>query len=258
MESRLPHEPAQHDLVLTADGTLTLRHGTHGELYHSHAGARAEAEALYMRSSGIECRLSSGGTAIAVLDVGLGLAYNALSTINRWLAEPRPPTLNLQSLEIDVPLIEATVGGNAPWLESWDAEVRSVLQHFQCNQTDQGSEWTARLVHPSGVIGVWKIYSGDFSRRQLPGPVDKPWDFVWHDPFSPPKNPALWSTDFFSRLRRNTSLSGYLMTYSVARAVRDNLGASGWVPERITTPWRTKRHWLRARPAVGKIGAIDE
>ena len=74
-------------VVETADGSLSLVHPEHGECYHSRSGALTEARSLYIEMSGFLPRLAATAKAvIEVLDVGLGLGYNALASIDAWAA----------------------------------------------------------------------------------------------------------------------------------------------------------------------------
>src|SRR4051812_14403400 len=90
----------------TDDGSLSLVHPTHGEAYHSRLGATAEARLLYVESSGIKAAFAAQRP-VAVLDVGLGLGYNARETLQAWAQTPRPGALSLLSLEIDPDLVRA-------------------------------------------------------------------------------------------------------------------------------------------------------
>jgi tRNA 5-methylaminomethyl-2-thiouridine biosynthesis bifunctional protein len=96
------------------------------------------------------------------------------------------------------------------------------------------------------------VYIGDALSLRTLGPGRDEFagfDFVWQDPFSPQKNPTMWSAEWFARVREVSATGCTLMTYSVARAVRDALAASGWSVAKIPTSIRMKRHWLRATPS---------
>ena len=54
------------------------------------------------------------------------------------------------------------------------------------------------------------------------------YNMVFLDPFSPGKNPELWSLNFFKEIHRVMKPCGVLTTYSCARSVRDNLKEVGF------------------------------
>lgn len=231
------------ELVTTADGSLTIRHPGHSETYHSTAGADTEARELYISSSGI---LNSFGVGqpTHVLDVGLGLAYNAMATIEAWLDQALSGELILTSLEHCRELVEALRLGKAGWMLNWSPR-RAEIVAALCLEGD--GSYLAQIVHPvSGANCRWEILVGD--ARGTVKKTTRRYHYIWQDPFSPEKNPEMWGKEWFSVLATLSAPEAILMSYSVARVVRDALGSAGWAVERFKTPVREKRHWLRARP----------
>jgi tRNA U34 5-methylaminomethyl-2-thiouridine-forming methyltransferase MnmC len=237
-------------LVLTADGSWTIRHQDHGQDFHSSEGACFEAWQLYVRSSGlVEALAPLQLDHLNVLDVGMGLAYNAAATIAAWLdAGSNAPDLSMLSLEIDARLVKVLATGRAPWVAGWDPRWLSGLQNLrQVND----NRWLARMVHPlSRRICSWWVSIGDASQNDLQAALEAAAmsriDFVWQDPFTPDLNPTMWSPEWFRKVADVSSSRAVLMSYSVARPVKDALREGGWCPERFRTPGK-KRHWLRAR-----------
>ena len=229
-------------LVRTQDGSLTIRHPIHSQDFHSTEGARFEAWELYVVASGFLERLAEPGH-IAVLDVGMGLGYNACATIAAWFDGPGSAELSILSLEIESALVLAVASGKAPWMEGWGM---SWLMGPQCLQSS-GLQWEANVCHPKTNKSLrWIIELGDANRLNL-AEIRLPFDFVWQDPFTPELNPNMWSSAWFDRLLKISSPTAKLMTYRVSRVVRDALIAGGWSAERFPSAGK-KRHWLRAQP----------
>lgn len=227
--------PTPGSVVVTRDGSLTLSHEEHGECFHNQAGAETEARELNVRASGFEARLVEGP--LAVLDVGLGLGYNAVVTIEAWLAAPLRFPLHLVSLEIDADLVSQLASGAAPWQANWDPSRVALCRALR--PTAEG-RWRA-------VLGdlVWEVFVLDARTEPVPA-ASLPYGFVWQDPFSPERNPGMWDSAWFSRLCPVVAADVVLMTYSVARSVRDALAAAGWTPTRIPSRLPPKKQWLRA------------
>ncbi len=53
-------------------------------------------------------------------------------------------------------------------------------------------------------------------------------DTVFHDPFSPAKNPELWTVDFFKHIHRVIRPGGVITTYSSAQHIRMALMEAGF------------------------------
>lgn len=234
------------EVVATADGSLTVKHADADECYHSTTGALFEAETLYIHHSGLRSalRLEEDSSLIHVLDVGMGLAYNALSTIKAWQEAPNPPALSLVSLEVNAALVEAIAAATAPWQRGWSQEW---LEWGSALVQVSPFEWHATLFHPMTKSKCsWRVLIGDGAALDLQEQDVGPFHFIWQDPFSPARNPVLWTAAWFTKLKTVAAPTTLLMTYSVARIVRDNLAAAGWQPERFNTGLQ-KRQWLRAR-----------
>lgn len=233
-------------VIRTADGSLTLEHPIVGECFHSQEGALLEARELYIVASGYQEALENISE-MSVLDVGLGLGYNAFSTISAWKASSGP-RLHLYSLEIDEELVGQLITGKAPWQENWSSdwiEWSQKLSGAAAYRAGDGtySYLTTQILHPmSRQACDWTVIIGD-ARSLAKLPVD--FNFIWQDAFSPEKNPEMWSEKWFTIVAKFCSPGAVLMSYSVARSTRDALAASGFFVSKISTPTR-KRHWLKA------------
>ena len=239
------------DLLSTGDGTLTLRHPEHQESYHSKAGAGTEARHLYIEASGLRKQLTKRQP-ITILDVGLGLGYNALSTIEAWQQTRQPQSVTLLSLECDASLVDALVSSEIPWSKGWlDSWRQAAAALHRQNQTN----YSAVFNHESGAELTWHIHLApaeqiDFLELTQQLQLRQPFDYIWQDPFSPTNNPTMWSIRWFTKLCQASSSHCILMSYSVARSVKDNLTASGWTYARINAVGTAKRHWLKASPTL--------
>jgi len=281
-------------VIVTADGSRTLKHPSHGQCYHSTAGARLEADSLYVRGSGIEAAFTTESSSrnvdpsgepgpsgvlgpsgvpgpsgvlgpsgvpgpsgepgpsgvpgpsgepekangINVLDVGLGLGYNALATIDAWHRAVSPGPLHLISLEIDPDLVAAMSSGMASWQDGWPTDWLQWVHGLK--------DGVACFRHPhSRHLLTWEVVTGDAQdllRHVEVGSIH----YIWQDPFSPDLNPTMWDAGWFVKLASVAAPGAVLMSYSVARTVKDALTSASWSWERIPASG-VKRHWLKAR-----------
>jgi len=255
------------EIVETNDGSLTLRHPQHGECYHSFDGAYLEARELYILRSGF-CESIREKKVTSVLDVGLGLAYNAMASIEAWWTESESFDLVLTSLEINPDLVSTMAAIDGSWQSGWTKEwlgfcaglkeldhgssdYKKLITELNLGNTAENLQmsmstpriWQAVISHPvSGSCCVWRVMVAD--ARHLPN-LPNQLNFIWQDPFSPEKNPDMWSETWFSKLAKHCEKGAVLMSYSVARVTRDALKAAGFNSLKISTATK-KRSWLKA------------
>jgi tRNA U34 5-methylaminomethyl-2-thiouridine-forming methyltransferase MnmC len=230
------------ELVETADGSMTIRHPEHLETYHSSAGAETEAFELYVRASGYLERLAFG-LPLTILDVGLGLSYNAMTTIDAWLRCSQAGDLDIVSLEWSKDLVVALVNGSAPWATDWSLARKKIAKNLIEREPNV---FYVENMHPeTGSVCRWTVLVGDARKTILS--LSAKYNYIWQDPFSPEKNPDMWNGLWFSALKQVAADDAVIMSYSVARRVRDALSEAGWQCERFKTPVKQKKQWLRAR-----------
>lgn len=216
-------------LVETGDGSFTVHHPQFEQAFHSYDGAAKEARDLYIRATGFDTRELSQ---VCVLDVGLGLGYNAAATLELW-QERGDFDLTLVSLEFDAELLTSLSSGEAPWFEGWKPETVSLFTQWQ--KVDRGYALKKERLD-------WIILEGDAREQDL-----SPWkfDYIWQDAFSPDVNPGLWNGEWFSKVHSHCNKTAVMATYSVSRATKNALSEGGWKWERVATT-TSKRHWLLA------------
>lgn len=251
------------NLYQTKDGSYTLIHPDLNEMFHSDAGACLEAQSLYIDSSGILEDLCSGESKkIAVFDVGLGLGYNAICTVRAWKKalefsgqEGDDNTNNVKtdltilSLEIDPDLVSCFLSLKASWMINWKKEDLDIIKEFK--KLDSSSY---ELIYATsrGTLR-WKIALKDglvLDLAESNFDPYKPFDYIWQDPFSPQKNPSMWSSSWFEKIKKFCSSRVKLMSYSVSGVVKQNLSQAGWKYKKIPTTTQ-KRNWLMAYLQTG-------
>ncbi|MFH1506572.1 MAG: MnmC family methyltransferase [archaeon] len=175
--------------IITDDGTITFYNKQAQETYHSTSGALEEAQKKFAEP----CKVKEGDL---VLDICFGLGYNAAAALSR--------KASVVALENDETLKEVIKNLELP-LESY-VIVKKVV----------AGEEDARL----------KIFWGD-ARKTIKA-LSQKFDACFLDPFSPKKQPELWTLDFFKDIRKVLKPGAVLATYSCARVVRDNLKKAGF------------------------------
>ena len=216
--------PSSYDfeLVRLRNGAHSVRSLAHGETMHPGLGPVTEAEALYVAQLRLAERLRGHEGEFVIWDVGLGAAANAL-TVLRATREANG-SLRLLSFEHTLEPLRFAFGQRAAlkYFDGYEAAIERLLE--------QGSAEFQNGRQPVS----WELHAGDFpsllkqsQARVLPKP-----HAILFDPWSPAKNPAMWTAplfaDIFSLL--DPARPCALPTYSRSTMLRVALLLAGfWV-----------------------------
>jgi tRNA U34 5-methylaminomethyl-2-thiouridine-forming methyltransferase MnmC len=198
---------------LTADGSFTFFSEEFQELFHSHQGAKKEAEQKFSQP----CHLvqqAQQNSRIQILDICYGLGYNsaaALETI--WSVNPHCQ-IELIALEINADVPTQAIAENLLYL--WDNHVIDCLTKLIDQYHYQTENLTATLLIGDARTTIQSLDSRGFLA-----------DAIFLDPFSPPKCPQLWTAEFLNLVGRCLKPKGRLATYSCAASVRTALQLAG-------------------------------
>ena len=192
------------EIVTTTAGAVSIRDFATGEIMHNPVGPWAEANALYIDQSRLDERLLAAGDELVIFDVGLGAAANALAVLHRARAlTPRRP-IHLVSFERDLSLLEFALehADRFPHFAGYETAVRALRDHG--TWTEPGLRWSLR--------------HGDYPALIEREPTRA--DLVFFEPYSPLKNPDMWTTAVFRGTFDRTKPGALLMTYSCATPIR--------------------------------------
>jgi predicted methyltransferase len=187
-------------LIKTKDGSFTLYNDKYQEHYHSTSGALEEAFEKHV----IPLQIKDG---MKILDFCFGLGYNSIAAIYAH------SNLTITAIENDLKVLEQMSQINAP------EKIKTLYNYFsdlhlQKKITD----------HRGNTI---EMIIGDVE-KEIKFLQDSSYDRVFFDPFSPRKQPELWSRIVFQELVRILKPGGCLSTYSCAGWIRRNMKEVGF------------------------------
>jgi len=236
----LPASPFR--IETTADGSQTFFSDDFGQLFHSHFGARREAEAKFVEVTRLAERAATRSR-LAILDVCYGLGYNtaaALATIWRVNPDCRVRWVGLES-DVRVPRAAIAAGLLAEWPEAVRCDLAELARVGRVDRDRFQAE----------------LYVGD-ARQTIAAvrEIDFRADAVFLDPFAPPDCPQLWSVEFLQDVAQCLAADGYLATYSCAAAVRAALVAAG-LAIGSTSPVGRNTHGTAGRWCEAGLTSLD-
>ncbi|HIK11740.1 MAG TPA: hypothetical protein IGS52_16010 [Oscillatoriaceae cyanobacterium M33_DOE_052] len=199
-------------LELTGDGSFTFFSPEFGETFHSHHGARQEAELKFVEPT--QLRVTAHKPVVRLLDVCYGLGYNTAAAIAAiWEVNP-DCKVDWVGLELDPDVAKQAIAHHL--LAQWPPPLPELLGELVENQVLQTKNITARLLVGDARQTIEQVVASGFKA-----------DAIFLDPFSPPKCPQLWTVEFLGLVAQCLGSTGRLATYSCSAAVRVALMAAG-------------------------------
>jgi len=166
-----------------------------------------------------------------VLDIGFGLGYNILALLVESNRLHPKRMIEIVSLEKD---------------RSYAPYMKKIV--FHDGRDDYYGE--IRRAYEKGRL-AGRNFSLEFmfgdARTSISRLEDDGFTGMFHDPFSPSKNPELWSVDFFRMLWGKMSQGGRLTTYSSALHIRAALLRAGFSVGRGPSYGRKKEGTVAAK-----------
>ncbi len=191
-------------LLKTADGSYTLFSGKYGEPYHSvTAGAVTESIYKFLIPSGL---LNTNKKSIKILDIGFGLGYNV--TVALYHIKQKNPEIYVEVISFEKNLLAEIPPLPAPY-EKFHELILSLVPYGE----KEGIKFT--------------LLEGD-ARLRIKEVKSFKADAVFHDPFSPYKNPELWTLEFLNEIKKRMDQKGIWVSYTSSSAVREALKRLGF------------------------------
>jgi len=219
-------------LVTLRNGARSIHSLRHKETMHPGLGPADEARLLYVEQIALVERAQRCRSELVLWDVGLGAAANALTVLHALFLSQANRTIRLISFDETLEPLRFAYAHRSqlPYFAGFDSLVEQLL-----------ATGTATLSH-EGARMHWTWRAGDFpalvQRQQLQG-LPSP-DVILFDPWSPAKNPAMWTAGLFDGLFRRLPADRpcVLPTYSRSTMLRVSLLLAGF--------------WVGTGPPVGR------
>jgi tRNA 5-methylaminomethyl-2-thiouridine biosynthesis bifunctional protein len=208
------------------------------DVYHPAAGAREQAEHVFLSGNGLPRRWA-GRTRFVVLETGFGLGHNFLATWAAWRDDPQRCE-RLVYVAVEKHPVGVADLRRAHASSPWPELVRDWLAAWPPATPD------LHAIDLAGGRMMLRLALGDVA-YWLPQLMLQA-DAFYLDGFAPARNPAMWTADVLQRLRHLAARDATAATWSVARPVRDGLTRAGFEVDRVKG-FDAKRQMLVARYA---------
>ena len=207
-----------YKVIKTKDQSHTLFSEAFNEACHSLDGAWEETSFNYLEGCGIPEKAEKlGEKALSVLEVGFGLGVGLQVVCDFYEKSGPEKSFFFTSLEIDKGLIEWT-------LKNWHSSLPPLKGSFHSAQELDYFKGTCGRGEILILIGDARETLKKASKKKMIPSLDA----IFQDPFSPKRNPSLWTVEWFEELKKISSPEVMLSTYSSSTSVRKSLEAAGW------------------------------
>lgn len=219
------------------DATGTPYSPEYGDVYHSADSGPGQAWHVFLGGNDLPARWA-GARVFTIVETGFGIGLNFLATWQAWRDDPaRVQRLHFVSVE------------KHPFTREGLAELHARYPEFAPLAAELQAGWPLhlpgmhRLHFEDGRVTLTLAFA-DVADILLKLRLAA--DAFYLDGFAPDRNPGMWATAVMKALARLARPGATAATYTTARAVRDALAATGFVPE-SRPGFGRKRQMLAAR-----------
>lgn len=213
------------ELMLSEDGSHTLRVESLNENYHSHKGALRESRHVFIKH-GLEFMAEQ--EELRILEVGFGTGLNALLAALEGGVQKRTYH-TLETFPLDWKLVE-----QLNYVELIGSEnAKEIFEALHAAPWEES-------VKLSPVFSFQKVKCGIQHYRPSEG-----YDLVFYDAFAPHAQPELWEPAIWPHLFSIMNAGGVLVTYCAKGQVKRDMKAAGFTIEELPGP-PGKRQMTRA------------
>lgn len=211
-------------IILTDDGSQTIKDEATGDTYHSIHGAVQESNHVFIQN-GLHYFLGTAPTRkVRILEVGFGTGLNALLTLRAvGGTDVEVEYIALEPYPLESTLIDALN-------YSTDSNFKSLHEAKWHNPV---------FIAPNFSLNKMKrhIQEHDFLPRSF--------DLIYYDAFAPNSQPEMWTLEIFKRLKTMMDIPSVFVTYCAKGQVKRDLKSAGFKVEGIPGP-PGKREMVRA------------
>ena len=216
----------KREIIITDDGSTTIRIPDWDENYHSTHGAIQEAKHVFIKN-GLD--LFQKQDSISILEIGFGTGLNAFITFLE--------TVNKEKVNY--------VGVEAYPISSEEIAQMNYVTELQATQYQvvfdkmHACDWEShQIITENFILTKRKQFFQDIADKEQ-------YDLIYFDAFGFPLQPELWSEAIFKKMYEALLPKGTLVTYACRSSIKNAMLSVGFSIEKLPGA-PGKREMLRA------------
>ncbi len=206
-------------VVLTADGTPTVKHPVFGALYHSHWGALQESVHIFIRQ-GLEYyfqHTKEEHSSLKIFEMGFGTGLNAFLSL-QWAVRNKLP-LSYHTIE-KYPIDEDTVE-----VLNYPLEFEDEDRDFRCFLLEMHRALSRNTPQQLHKYFDFLPIKGDIEEIKLSSST---FDIVFYDAFAPGTQATLWEAPVLMKMYEALVPGGVLLSFCAQGAFKRTLRKLGF------------------------------
>lgn len=222
----------KREIVITGDGSTTIRIPDWNENYHSGHGAIQEAKHVFIANG---LNLFKNQAEISILEIGFGTGLNAFITFLETLNKEKVNYVGVEAYPI---LADEVIQMN--YVDELQAQ-----KYASVFSTMHSCDW--------GINNAITDCFNFTKRKQLFQDIidTNQYHLIYFDAFGFQLQPELWSKFIFKKMFDALLPNGVLVTYACRTAIKNAMIASGFTIEKLPGA-PGKREMLRATKNLAK------
>jgi len=214
------------EIIITNDGSTTIRIPEWNENYHSKHGAIQEAKHVFIKN-GLD--LFHNQDSISILEIGFGTGLNAFITFLETFNKDKVNYVGVEAYPISE---EEILQMN--YISKLEAEAYQAIfdKMHSCDWENQ------QLITKNFLLTKRKQFFQDIEDKNR-------FDLIYFDAFGFPLQPELWSEVIFKKMYDALLPNGVLVTYACRTPIRKAMLTAGFSVEKLPGA-PGKREMLRA------------
>ncbi len=227
------------EIIITSDGSHSLRNTRLNETYHSIHGAVQESVHVFIKNGFVYFENQNHPAEIRILEVGFGTGLNALLTLKYALESKLQ--FHYTSLEA-YPVEEETIRQlNYPEILAFEGAVQLFQKLHAARWTQEGSVLNNFVLKKQ----LARLEEVDLGEEQF--------DLVYFDAFAPVKQPELWEIGMLRKVEQSMKAGAVFVTYCAKGQLKRDLRSLGLQVQTLSGP-PGKKEMVRALKLDGKRG----
>ena len=216
----------KREIIITNDGSTTIRIPDWNENYHSTHGAIQEAKHVFIKN-GLE--LFQNQDSVSILEIGFGTGLNAFITFLESLNKKKVNYVGVEAY----PVSEDEVKQMNYVSELEATQYQTIFDKMHsCNWESQQN------ITDNFILNKRKQFFQDIEDKDQ-------FDLIYFDAFGFPLQPELWSDVIFKKMYEALLPKGVLVTYACRSSIKNAMLSVGFSIEKLSGA-PGKREMLRA------------